>query len=69
MKYLIEKLWFDSMENHNTHGYEVLGYLDSESEAKTFCSTGRMFTKKDNWSFFNGDLPEYRYKKLNNLNE
>lgn len=68
MIYLIEKIWCDYLENsvHRAVGYDVIGYVLSEEEAKTFCEKGRMLTSKDCWAIM-GLEPEYRYKEVSQL--
>ncbi len=68
--YLIEKIWMDYMENHNhtALGYDVLGYIEGESNAISFCTKGRNYTKKDCWAIWQKEgLPEFRFSKLENL--
>ncbi len=68
--YLIEKIWFDNMENHNhtALGYNVLGYIIGEDKALDFCNKGKNYTRKDCWAIWQKEgLPEFRAKKLENL--
>ena len=44
MIYVIEKLWWDPMENHNSHGYEAYGYVETEEEAIEICKEVIPFT-------------------------
>jgi hypothetical protein len=76
MKYLIEKLWIDPLENlrQNAYGYKPLGYVDTEEEAKAFCATGRLFTGEDCWALDVGPAEEvknagaqYRYRPLEHI--
>lgn len=69
MKYLIEKLWVDPMENHNADGYAPYGYADTEEEAKAFCAKGKTYTNKDCWSLMFGANPEYKYITLMNIED
>lgn len=66
MKYLIEYLWFDPMENRDAHGYAIYGYLDTEEEAIEFCKQGKIYNKEECWSF-RSNMPQFRYKKINLL--
>jgi len=65
-KYLIEELWIDPMENRDAHGYDPIGYVDTITQAKEFCSKGRKFTSKDCWSLF-VSAPQYKYSKIRKL--
>jgi hypothetical protein len=67
MKYLIEKLWIDPMENHRADGYSPFGYTNTKEEAENFCMKGKTFTKEDCWSLMFGSKPEYRYSELKNI--
>jgi len=67
MKYLVEKLWIDPMENYNADGYSPFAYADTEELAKEFCARGKTFTQKDCWSLMFGPKPEYRYSELRNI--
>ena len=66
MIYLIQEIWVDPMENHNAHGYTVIGYVDTKEEAITFCLKGRVYTQKDCWSLF-CPAPQYRYEVVGRL--
>lgn len=66
MIYVIERLWYDSMENHNSYGYTIIGYLSTEEKAKDFCTQGGKTTADEHWAF-TVDMPNYRYKELNHL--
>lgn len=68
MKYLIEKIDINPMENYPQRAvwYDVIGYVESEEQAKGICNTGRMFTRKDCWAIYK-DLPEFKYTPIQNL--
>lgn len=63
--WLIERIWFDSMENEidSAVGYSPFGYVENEEKAKDFCKRGKICTKKDCWAVY-GEVPEYRYKEV-----
>jgi hypothetical protein len=63
--FLIEKIWFDSMENEvgSAVGYSPFGFVDTEDEAKTICDKGRIFTKKDCWAVWD-EKKEYKYSEV-----
>lgn len=63
--FLIEKIWFDSMENEvgSAVGYSPFGFVDTEDEAKQFCDKGRICTKKDCWAVW-GEQKEYKYSEV-----
>ena len=63
--WLIEQIWFDSMENEidSAVGYSLFGYVENEEKAKEFCSKGKIYTRKDCWAV-GGEVPEYRYKEV-----
>ena len=63
--WLIERIWFDNMENEvgSAVGYSPFGYLESEEKAKEFCNKGKICTQKDCWAVY-GETPEYRYKEV-----
>lgn len=73
MIYVIEKLWWDPMENHNSHGYSVHSYVKTEEEAKVICEEAVHYTKskyplayiKDEDRF----VKLYRYELLEEFKE
>ena len=76
MKYLIEELWMEPLENRlfNASGYKPFGYAETEEEAKSFCATGRIFTGDDCWSLDYGrkeqvenGWPQFRYSPLEHV--
>jgi hypothetical protein len=67
MIYLVEKLWIDSMENQNAHGYSPVGYVESEEEAIAL-TLEVVQVSVSPWplKYANGGdpVPRYRYKEL-----
>ena len=63
--FLIEKIWFNSMENEvgSAVGYSPFGFVDTEDEAKLFCDKGRIFTNKDCWAVWSKQK-EYKYSEV-----
>ena len=63
--FLIEKIWFDSMENEigSAVGYSPFGFVNTEDEAKIFCNKGRVCTKQDCWAVW-GEMKEYKYSEV-----
>jgi hypothetical protein len=47
--YLIEKIWIDDLENHNAYGYDVVGFVETEKEAKEIVDQGGRTKKGDCW--------------------
>lgn len=70
MIYLIERIWFDTLENEvgSAVGYKPVGYMETEKEAIKFCNKGGVRTKKDCWAIM-GEIPAYRYKEIKKINE
>ncbi len=48
MIYLIRRFWTDFLENdvHSARGYETIGYVESEEEAKSICDNSPLYTGK-----------------------
>ena len=68
MIYVIEKLWYDGLENHHSYGYEVIGYLPTEEQAKDFCNKGGVATGEQHYAFaYVGPMSNYRYKEISHL--
>ncbi len=63
--FLIEKIWFDSMENEvsSAVGYSSFGFVNTEDEAKQICENGRIYTRKDCWAVM-GEQKEYKYSEV-----
>lgn len=57
MIWLIKKLWTDSMENHtsNAMGYKVIGYVNSEVEAREIIANGGEVIG-DGWPLCRGEI-------------
>jgi hypothetical protein len=65
--FLIEKGWVDPYENRDADGYDSIGFVTSEDEAKRICEEGGYFTKEDCWSVMfhpNERMAKFKYKKL-----
>lgn len=65
--FLIEKAWFDPLENRVAHGYEVHSFVNSKVEAEQIVIEGGHFTEKDSWSIGllpGKKLPKFRYKEI-----
>ncbi|RRB06282.1 hypothetical protein [Larkinella rosea] len=46
-------------------GYEQIGFVETEAEAKQFCDSGLMYTNKDCWAIdLDSQLPQFIYKPL-----
>ena len=63
---LIEKLWWDDLENRNSYGYEPFGYVETEEAAIKLVTEGGVIAKETHWAFFD-NKPAYRYKLIENL--
>ena len=68
--YLIEKTWTDNLENDTSAcwGYTVVGFVETEKEAKKIVKAGGVHSEKDCWAFtFEWvDCPtRYRYTCVN----
>jgi len=63
MIYLIEKAWTDWLENNlsDAFGYEPVGFVSSEEEAKSIVSSGGLVP--DMWALYE-PTPLYRYRAL-----
>jgi hypothetical protein len=48
MIYLIRSFWTDPLENnvYSARGYETIGYVESEEEAKRICESSPLYTGK-----------------------
>ena len=65
--YVIEKAWIDPMENHNAAGYNPIGFVTIEEEAKKIIRKGGYFTPKDCWiirSMMDERMPKFKYYRL-----
>jgi len=74
MIFLIERIWSDSMENDSSAalGYEPVGYVDTEEEAKAIVEKGGQVPVDYNWvtsshaRIFDGmRYWKYKYKQIN----
>jgi hypothetical protein len=63
--FMIEQIWFDSMENDvsGAVGYSPFVFAESEEKAKEFCSKGEVYTNKRCWAVY-GEMPQYKYKEI-----
>lgn len=63
--WLIERIWFDVLENEidSAVGYSPFGYIETEDKAKDFCQKGEIYTQKNCWAV-RWEMPEYRYKEV-----
>lgn len=63
--WLIERIWFNSLENeiNSAVGYSPFGYVENEEKAKEFCKKGKICTQEDCWAVYK-EKPEYRYKEI-----
>ena len=68
--FLIEKIWFNTMENDagSAVGYSPFGFVNTEDEAKQFCDKGRICTQKDCWAIW-GEQKEYKYSEIKYCNK
>lgn len=68
MKYLIEKIDVDPLENSPSLAvwYDIVGYVDSEEQADKICKAGRIFTRDDCWAIYI-NLPEFKYKPIEKM--
>jgi hypothetical protein len=65
--FLIFEGWIDPMENRDADGYEPVGFVTSEEDAKKICNEGGFFNSDQCWSIqFYPDkkMPKFKYKKL-----
>lgn len=37
--YIIKKIWIDPLENRNTYGYDIYGYVTTKEEALRICGS------------------------------
>jgi len=73
--FIIEKFWYDPMENRNAYGWEQIGYVVGINEAKRISNLKFINPDKSPWPLeyakecYNdkGLIPVYRYKSLVNL--
>lgn len=68
MIYAIYMAWSDEMDNDpsDAFGYKVVGYVDSEEEAKSICSRGGMLVEVP---LETGYLPVYKYHPIEKFSE
>lgn len=65
--YVIEELWIDPMENtiHSAVGYNIIGYIIGEENAKEFVDNGKIYNSADCWATYNTN--QYRYTLINEI--
>ena len=51
MIYIIEKMFVDDFENQSANALysKVVGYVETEREAKQLCMASKLLTGKDSW--------------------
>lgn len=69
--YLIKKLWYDPMENHNSHGYREHGFVSTLTEAEWICAQ-KVHESESLYplkyiSDKNGFVPKYTYTELEEI--
>ena len=72
--FLIEKGWIDPIENRIALGYNIIGFLPTEEEAKKYCANKGYWTRADCWAihdaiFPNGRMPKFKYIRTHILND
>jgi len=70
--YVIKEIWINSMENgrSNAMGYRVVGYVNTEEEARKIKSDGGMLSaKRFPWPLIWGDEPRFKYEKVEKFTE
>lgn len=68
--YLINKIWFDSMENDpgRAVGYNPVGYVETEEEAKSIFASGKLYGRKDCWALSEANnTPEFTYTPIHRI--
>jgi hypothetical protein len=63
--FLIERAWIN-YKNHTKGsciGYDFMGFVMTEEEAKDICNNGKTFTETDCWAI-NKELPQFIYKEI-----
>lgn len=46
-------------------GYELIGFVETEEEARQRCASGQVYTNKDCWAIdADSQLPQFIYKPL-----
>ncbi len=67
--FLIERFWINYKDGTESSviGYEPMGFVVSEEEAKDICSKGKTFTQKDCWAILR-DTPQFIYKEIKHYN-
>lgn len=70
---MIERLWIDTMENHNAYGFKTIGFVTTRDEADRICNLEKVLKSKYPWPLdhaheFKGDsVPRFRAKEVNNI--
>ena len=61
----IQRLWINYKNNTRSSciGYESMGFVMSEEEAKEICSKGKTFTIEDCWALLR-DTPQFVYEEI-----
>lgn len=70
MKFLIEELHLDPMENlsGNALVYEIKGYKNKKEDAEKYCEKGKKYTHVDCWAIQEGkSVPQYRLQEIEEL--
>ena len=57
--YLVEKLWYDALENRNSYGYEVVGYVYNVADV----DLKAMVSEKSHWAFLK-DMNLFKIQKI-----
>ena len=67
--YMIEHIWFDSMENniHAASGYSPVGWVETEKEAKKIVKGLGVCTGKECWAAMANE-PKGRYTPIKRYN-
>lgn len=68
--FLIERYWFDPLENRHTYGWVPIGFVSNEAEAKRIVNLKQYEVAKNKWPLAyavkNGEkyAPAFRYKQV-----
>ena len=72
--FIILRLWVDPLENRRAFGYNIIGYVKDENEAKKICSLEYVQKSKYPWplnyaSYFKNKntVPRFIYIKVEDL--
>ena len=70
MIFLIERAWWDPLENRDDFGYEVIGYAKDEETAKRIVEEAGNLRGDETWSLSlrrDKQPPRMRYKALEEI--